>query len=741
MGRVIYDIEVYPNYMCLGFLFQSGKVKQYEAFGDEVSLKKKHRKKINKIIKENTLVGFNNRAYDDPVTTLILEGATTDVIYQASKFVVEDRVKRWEVYQQLNVEEIIKSIDLIEVAKGKASLKLYGARVHSKKIQDLPYDPHQTLNKEEAQEVKEYNVNDLMLTRDVYEKLLPKLNLREDIGRQYGINVMSKSDAQIAEAIFKEELSKVGVKAKRLASKKELTVDTTKKDLKRLQKRIIDESMQYNKDGKLIVPSAKERETIKKRYDIDVNVRVDEETMFSEFKDDVKELCEMIGNKEFPAVRYIPPERIKFEREDLTEIVKKIGKELIVLDGGGSPILPKWLENEVISIGTSRYNVGLGGLHSMEKSMVVIPEKHQTLGNVDVASYYPSLILSLKLFPKQLTETFLEVYSKIKATRLEAKLESKQLSKRLKELESEGNKDEIEQVKIELKRANTTNESLKTTINGSFGKYGSHYSFLYAPDLLLQITITGQLYLLMLIEQLEKNGFKVVSSNTDGVEILYDTVKQKELEKIVGDWEKLTEMEMEFGYYNGLYARDVNNYVAVYDGYTKAKGVYADPSLPENLMEKNSEYPIVFEAIRTFLLTGKPMKETIRECKDVTQFLTSTTVTGGAIFSDEQFPNTDEYENYLKNATKQNKALEKRNETYQKDLVLNSKNTKYLGKVVRWYYATNGNPIYRKQTGYKVGKSDGAFPMMELSENIPKNLDYEKYDELCDQYLADLGFN
>lgn len=256
---------------------------------------------------------------------------------------------------------------------------------------------------------------------------------------------------------------------------------------------------------------------------------------------------------------------------------------------------------------------------------------------------------------------------------------------------------EIEELKAPYKKAGVISDGLKITLNGSFGKLGSMYSKLYAPDLMLQVTITGQLMLLMLIEQLENVGISVKSSNTDGVEILCPKDKQDKLEAIVFDWELATGMVMEHGHYKALYARDVNNYVAVYDGYTKAKGVYAEPTL-----SKNSEYPIVFTAIKEYLLNGKPMRHTIAECEDVTQFLTARTVKGGAVWREQ-----------------------------------------YLGKMVRWYYAEDGESIHYDTNGNKVPKSDGAKPMMDLPSglvsNMPNDLDYEKYLELAVKHLADLG--
>lgn len=650
MSNYPYDIEVYPNYILIGFKdADTNLIRQYEVFGEDNSFSKLQIKKLKRIIKLHQLIGFNSKGYDDPIFTYMLLGKTCNQIYKKSKQLIEDNdIKYWNVYERLNINKKFTSIDLIEVAPGQASLKLYGARLNSKKLQDLPYNAHKTLTKDEASEVKEYNKNDLQLTLDLYNKLKPMLKLREKIGEKYNIDVISKSDAQIAEAIFREELTKKGVNVQR---------------------------------GK--VPDY---------------------------------------------IKYKANDIINFQRNDLNDLVKQIENTKIELAANGSPIIPNWLKDTTIKIGTSTYNIGLGGLHSQEKSMVVIPGKDETLSNVDVASYYPSLILALSLYPEQLTRIFLKVYANIKSTRLQAKKDSKDQSL------TEEQRDE----------AKVIDAVLKITLNGSFGKFGSKYSFLYSPDLLLTVTFTGQLYLLMLIERLENNGFKVVSSNTDGVEVLRKKDRRSErlLKSIVHKWEIKTKMEMEFGEYNALFARDVNNYVAVYpNGEAKAKGAYVDPEVRIPILEKNIEYPVVFEAIREYLAKGIPMEDTIYECKNITRFTSSRNVKGGAVYLYDDLPNSDEYEQYIIDRTegkKQNKALEKRNETYQKELVLASDKSVYLGKVVRWYYSINGKPIFYK-TGNKVPKTDGAKPMMDLTDYIPKDLDYDKYIQLCYEHLEDLG--
>ena len=181
--------------------------------------------------------------------------------------------------------------------------------------------------------------------------------------------------------------------------------------------------------------------------------------------------------------------------------------------------MPEWLKKFPLTMGDTSYTVGLGGLHSKEKSLAVVPNEDEVLRNIDVASYYPSMILEFRFFPKRLTEKFLSVYKKIYETRLKAKHEKNMV----------------------------VSDGLKIVLNGSFGKFGSMYSKLYSPDLMLQTTITGQLMLLMLIETLEKSGYRVVSSNTDGVEIIAKKNKISELEMLVFDWELITGMVMEHG--------------------------------------------------------------------------------------------------------------------------------------------------------------------------------------------------
>lgn len=621
---MILDIETYPNYNLFAFR-KEGKLTTFEStsyFSD------KDIKAIKKLLKKNLIVTFNGSKYDLPlVQYAILKNASVEMMYKASKAIIEQKVNIFALYKLMGIgrNDLIKvdHIDIIEPSPAvMISLKAYGARLGTEKLWDLPYDPHQELTKKEMKVIKSYCENDLIVTEELFEAIKGRIELREKMSEEYGLDLRSKSDAQIAEAVMVSELEKIGVKAER--------------------------------------PS------------LDADYR-----------------CV-----------YKPPKYIKFKTPQLKALFKKIKNMSFGLQGNGSVQIPPSLTQELIPIGSTVYKIGIGGLHSQEKSLSI----KKNMQNADFASYYPFIMIKNGYYPKHLGKKFIDIYEHIVMTRLEAK--------------RAGNK--------------LVADSLKITINGLFGKLGSKWSKVYSPDLMLQVTLTGQLTLLMLIEQFEAKGIHVVSANTDGLE--YTGKKRHKVKKIIEKLEKATGYEMEIGDYSALHARDVNNYVAKYDGYVKAKGVYAEPSLA-----KNTQTNIVFEAVREFINSGKPMDETINECQDIKQFLSARNVKGGGMYSDsipEMYP--DDWQEKLNSKRGLTKKIVGERAKMEAQWVKG--NGIYLGKVVRWYYSTKGTSIHYKSNGNKVPKSEGAMPMMDIKEGIPSDLDYQWYYNEADQMLEDLGY-
>ena len=112
---------------------------------------------------------------------------------------------------EVEMPDYTDHIDLMEVSPGspqKPSLKMYAGRLHYKRMRDLPFDPDMVLDDDDVKIVREYHDNDLGVTRDFFYELKPQIDIRCQISDQYGVDVRSKSDAQIAEAVITAELER-----------------------------------------------------------------------------------------------------------------------------------------------------------------------------------------------------------------------------------------------------------------------------------------------------------------------------------------------------------------------------------------------------------------------------------------------------------------------------------------------------------------------------------------------------
>ena len=585
------DVECYPNFFGVMLLNDDGKRKAFTILnGDRSTF---NQKQLVKILShpDAEIITFNGNAYDMPILMYALSGAGTHDLKRASDDIILNNLKPWTFYRKygLNEPDKIDHIDLIEVAPSQCSLKIYGGRMHTQKMQDLPYDPDKVLTQGEAAAVMEYCGNDLAVTKELGDNLTQQIELRREMSKLYHTDLRSKSDSQIAEAVLKSEFKRI-----------------TNHEPTKTQ----------------------------------------------------------ITYKSFP---YIPPPYIKFNTPTLQEALRLITSLEFVIKETGHVLMPKEVETLKLTIGRTAYKLGIGGLHSQE-SEVCYSNVDSYIIDRDVVSYYPNLMLNMDMAPASFGKHFHPVYRKILEERVEAK--------------RSGDK--------------SKSDSLKITLNGTFGKTSSKYSLLYSPKMMLHTTLTGQLSLLMLIEALESYGIPVVSANTDGIVMLCPPNKYAGYEVIIQRWEKHCGLETEETQYKALYSRDVNSYIAITtDGKVKTKGAYASGGLM-----KNPQNEICAEAVIKHLRDGTPIENTVRECTDLKKFITVRTVTGGAIWREQR-----------------------------------------LGKAIRWYYSTEckGEEIFYCKNGNTVPRTMGAKPVMNLPEFLPEDVDYDWYINECEYILMDVG--
>ncbi|WPJ68500.1 hypothetical protein OMDBNIEC_00014 [Salmonella phage STP-SP5] len=593
---LVYDIECYPNYFLIAFRGTRTKKVVYFEMYHGCSL---NCLLLNWIMTNFLIVSFNGNGYDMPIATLALNGCSNAQLKDATdKIIVEDWrpsdiLKSYRLKRMQNVNHI----DIMEVLPGSGGLKQYGGRVHTRRMQDLPFKPNTMLSSEQMLIVRWYCINDLVQTEECFLALQKPIHLREIMSKEYVVDLRSRSDAQIAEDVIRHEIQALtGVRPQRPQ----------------------------------VYPGTK--------------------------------------------YAYNIPEFIRYQTPLMNSVLDIVRDCRFVVGDNGGVTLPPALTGLEIKIANSVYRMGIGGLHSSEECAGYGKEPGIKKRDIDVTSYYPSIILNQGLYPEQLGPAFLKVYKSIVDRRIAAK--------------HSGDKN--------------TADTLKIVINGSFGKLGSMWSILYAPQLLIQTTITGQLSLLMLIEAFELNGITVLSANTDGIVVKYPEQAEDFVNQMIKWWEGLTNFEMESTYYDKLYSANVNNYVAVKtpdeNGVVevKRKGWFAETGL-----SKNCTGEIIMEAVCECLAYGTPVSRTIRNCTDIRKFVILRAVKGGAVWNGE-----------------------------------------FLGKVVRWYLSTNEDTpeIIYAASGNRVAGSSGGVPIMTLPEKVPEDIDYEAYIAKAEKYLEDMGY-
>jgi len=592
---VPYDLEVYPNYFLAGFQFPDGTVYQYRI--SETVNQSNELKQCLEYVKSQgfTLCGYNSSRYDDPVLGEVLQNPVLETGYNTSVAIIEHNTPSW------NLNQDIKSIDLMQIMRGRMSLKKAGVCLAHPKLQELPFNPHQPLTPDQQVIIDKYNVNDLLVTRRLQEEMQGELDLRSEMSANYNTDLRSKGDATIAEVVLCQEYEKVtGVDAK---------------TLKKLAK-------QQTPEGSVIT--------------------VEPPTWW----EGLRLLAET-----YPSV-----EKVMVKGDEIFH------KPIHIVGG----YMEKGALASSLFLADRWYTLGVGGLHSVDGSGSWVPREGESLVDVDVTSYYPNIMITQNLYPTHWGREFIDIFKSIVARRTKAK--------------AAGDK--------------VTADTLKIVANGTYGKTSDKYSALYSPYTTANVTVRGQLSLLLLVAMLNDNGHLTVSANTDGVTV--KTGYPYNMYEVVSEWEKFTGFDMEYTDYSGLYQLDVNNYIALTTcGKLKTKGRFQTPKVGEFDMTHTPNYQVCARAVQAYLSDSTPLGDTVRGCTDIQDFILTQQVRGEWAVS------------------------------WQGE---------ELGKMLRFYKSTseNAGPIIRTPLGATgnlgmVTESDSCTPVADLPGEFPTDIDYTWY--------------
>lgn len=171
--EVIYDIELFPNRLCVAYQKGDDKIKVEDDLSKILNIPFNNPKYL--------FVGFNIRRYDQPILEALMSGDKIEQLYQLSYDIIQT---------DLNVYSYNTNIvDLYEICPklSKTSLKGFGHRFNYPILQNLPYDPQKILSDKEWEDVKNYSHHDIKITKLLWEKLKPEYKVRQSLKRFFNI--------------------------------------------------------------------------------------------------------------------------------------------------------------------------------------------------------------------------------------------------------------------------------------------------------------------------------------------------------------------------------------------------------------------------------------------------------------------------------------------------------------------------------------------------------------------------
>jgi hypothetical protein len=356
--RLYLDIECYRNYFLIMFMNEAGKAAGHQMFhGQPLNVDALLPLVTNPEIE---FVSFNGNDYDKPMLAYALMGATCEQLKAASDDIITNDLKPWDFVKRYKTDRgtvvFPNHIDLINVAPGDASLKLYMGRMHCVKMQELPIAHDAFIEPEERAVLMRYCRNDLLGTRALRGALTEQIKLRVAMRDQLleqhndpaGLfpvpDLRSRSDAQIAEAVLKSRV--------------------------------------FSVTG-----------AVPRKWPIS----------YSEFT-------------------YTAPTHIKFSTEPLQAVLALLQTAVMKIDPEtGHVDMPDEVAKLKVVIGGTTYKIGLGGLHSQESEVTHYADDETLLCDIDVVSYYPSMILNMGMYPDSMGPAFLKEYQALLTERVEAK--------------------------------------------------------------------------------------------------------------------------------------------------------------------------------------------------------------------------------------------------------------------------------------------------------------------------------
>lgn len=538
----VFDIESFNNFFSVYFKnVVTGEYKAFLIHGETNMFESL----INFIYSDEVeyLIGFNSLFYDDKMLSYMIENRVILHTYDSNYLTnilckVSNHIIEGNRELRIRKSKWYKSVDLYKLLgfkRSNVSLKKAAVNMQWNTIQDLPFPPNSNIPTEAVNEVLKYNKLDVDVTEALAWKEKNEIKLREFMSDKFDMEMYNADRTYLGKMIFMQKFN-----AK--------------------------------------VPP---------EYQIQFN-----------------DLRKWRTNRSQIPLKDVISDRWTFNRPEFNDILTTLKRTTVTIVDGKMRVWDdeagKYTEfKHKATINNLELTIGLGGIHSNEKKIIIEADDDTFLCENDFSSYYPYLMVTLGICP----EHFLPVKDAFVAT--------------IKELIDERMFWKYHSNPNEETEMNA--DALKISINSLFGLLGSKYFAFFDFASVLGVTINGQLGILKGMEMCLEKGISTYSANTDGFVTRTSMENKDLLEGIIAELSALVECECEVSPYSKMINKDVNNYIwQTSEGKIKQKGAFL--KVEKRSLAQSTNHPIIVDAGNDYFLKGVDVEYTVNNCTDINKF-------------------------------------------------------------------------------------------------------------------------
>lgn len=293
------------------------------------------------------------------------------------------------------------------------------------------------------------------------------------------------------------------------------------------------------------------------------------------------------------------PDFIRFDHPEFNRILDWLKHQTITETKGAFEI--------VAHVAGVDFVYGTGGIHASVENQTFVANDEWMIYDIDVAGLYPSIAITRGYYPEHLGPVFTKIY-----------------------------KESIVDERAKHKKGTPLNAAYKLAGNGAYGKSNDKYSIFFDPRFTMQITISGQMMISMLVDQIVhflRDSVKIIQTNTDGITVYLRRDAKETFTTVCKQWEQLTGLVLEDAEYKKMVIRDVNSYLAqTTSGKVKMKGAYDHEKMTGGVRDwhKDHSFLVIPKVAEQVLIHGKPIRETLESWSDKMDFMGRIKVTKGS---------------------------------------------------------------------------------------------------------------